>query len=257
GAGPAAGASGDAVKGWLAIYRECQTFAFLPYQLLFSVTLVLFPMLARAKAEGDAASVRAYVARGGRLAAVFGGLLVGVVLAIPESLLAFAYGADDAARGADVLRTMALAQGAFAFLGIATTVLTSIGRERSAAAITFGAVMGVGVACFALVPPAAFGHDQLLRSAEATLVAMVATLGVAVAIVRSRTGAFIPLATAARVGLAIATCGALGPLLPHVGRLGAPALAFAVAAVYMVVLVVTREIGAPDLALLRALARKK
>jgi stage V sporulation protein B len=29
-----------AVKAGLAIYRECQTFAFLPYQLLFSVTLV-------------------------------------------------------------------------------------------------------------------------------------------------------------------------------------------------------------------------
>ena len=41
----------EAVKAWVAIYKECQTFAFLPYQLLFSVTLILFPMLARAQAE--------------------------------------------------------------------------------------------------------------------------------------------------------------------------------------------------------------
>jgi stage V sporulation protein B len=129
-----AGIAGDmqreAVTRWVAIYRECQTFAFLPYQLLFSVTLILFPMLARAKAANDTEAMRGHVARGARLAAIFGGLLVGVVVAIPESMLSFAYGQVDAAQGADVLRTMALAQGAFAMLGIATTVLTSIGRER-------------------------------------------------------------------------------------------------------------------------------
>jgi stage V sporulation protein B len=255
-AGPAAAASRDAVKAWLAIYRECQTFAFLPYQLLFSVTLILFPMLARAQADGDAAAVRSYVARGGRLAAIFGGLLVGVVLAMPESLLGFAYGAADAARGADVLRTMVLAQGAFAMLGIATTVLTSVGRERSAAVITFGAVVAVAVACFAFVPAASFGHAQLLRSAEATLVAMIATLAIAAAVVRSRTGAFVPMTTAARVGLALAACGAMGEFLPRVGRLATPIVAVAVAAVYGTILVATREIDARDLALVRALAPK-
>ena len=134
----------EEVKHWLAIYKECQTFAFLPYQLLFSITLILFPMLVRARAERDDGAVRAYVARGARLAALFCGLLVGVLVAMPESLLAFAYGAADAVQGADVLRTMALGQGAFAMLGIATTVLTSLGRERISALLTLGAVLAVG-----------------------------------------------------------------------------------------------------------------
>ena len=47
-AGSATPSSRDVVKAWVAVYKECQTFAFLPYQLLFSVTLILFPMLARA-----------------------------------------------------------------------------------------------------------------------------------------------------------------------------------------------------------------
>jgi stage V sporulation protein B len=247
----------DAVKGWIAIYRECQTFAFLPYQLLFSITLVLFPMLARAQADGDAAAVRTYVARGARLAAIFGGLLVGVVLAMPESLLAFAYQPADAARGASVLRTMILAQGAFSMLGIATTVLTSIGRERTAAAVTFGAVIAVAATCFALVPAAPFGHAQLERSALATLVALVATLAVAGAIVRARTGAFVPLATAVRVGLALVACAATGAWLPRVGRLATPVVAAAIAVAYMAILVVTREVGRADLALVRALAPKR
>jgi stage V sporulation protein B len=251
-------AAREAVKSWVAIYKECQTFAFLPYQLLFSVTLVLFPMLARASTEGDAEAVRAYVARGARLAAIFGGLLVGVVLAMPASVLGFAYGASDAAQGAPVLRVMVLAQGAFAMLGIATTVLTSIGRERTSARITLGAVVAVGVACALLVPPASFGAQQLVRSATATLFALVLTLAAGAWVVRSFTGAFVPFSTALRVGVALAGCLAFGLVMPRVGRLLTPVLAVVVAAGYVGVLVVTGEIGAADVADVRAmLARRR
>jgi stage V sporulation protein B len=246
----------EAVKAWVAIYKECQTFAFLPYQLLFSVTLILFPMLARARAEGDEAAVRAYVARGARLAAIFAGLLVCVIVAMPQSMLSFAYGRADAARGADVLRTMALAQGAFTMLGIATTVLTSLGRERSAALVTLGAVVAVAVSCAVLVPGAAFGHAQLVRSAEATGVALVVSLVVGGALVRAHAGAFVPLATAVRVGLALAACTAVGFAMPCFGRLVTPALALVIAALYGLLLVVTGEIGRADLAMIRALRSK-
>ncbi|HEY8041574.1 MAG TPA: lipopolysaccharide biosynthesis protein [Polyangiaceae bacterium] len=247
----------DAVKQWLAIYTECQTFAFLPYQLLFSITLVLFPMVARARAEGDHEAVRAYVARGARLAAIFGGLLVGVVVAMPESMLAFAYGAADAARGADVLRTMALAQAAFAMLGIATTVLTSVGRERTAALVTLAAVVAVGGACALLVPGAPFGHGQLMRSAQASGVALALAMVVAGLIVRRTTGAFVPAATVVRVGLALAACVAVGFVTPRVGRLVTPLLAAGVGLAFLALLVVMREIGRADIAMVRSLRAKK
>jgi stage V sporulation protein B len=255
-AGLGADAQRDAVKTWVAIYKECQTFAFLPYQLLFSVTLILFPMLARARAEGDDVAVRSYVARGARLSAIFAGLLVCVIVAMPESMLSFAYGPADAARGADVLRTMALAQGAFTMLGIATTVLTSLGRERSAALVTLGAVVAVAATCAILVPGAPFGHAQLVKSAEATGVALVLSLVVAGAIVRSHAGAFVPLATATRVGLALAACTAMGFVMPRFGRMMTPAVALVVAAAYAAMLVITGEIGRADLALVRAVRSK-
>jgi stage V sporulation protein B len=257
GTGLAGPAQREAVKRWLAIYKECQTFAFLPYQLLFSVTLILFPMLARAKASGDAAAVREYVARGARLAAIFGGLLVGVVVALPESMLSFAYGAKDAADGADVLRSMALAQGAFAMLGIATTVMTSIGRERMAALVTLGAVITVGAACGILVPQAAFGHAQLARSAQASGAALVVAFVIAAVLVRGRTGAFVPPATAARVLGALAVCVAIGFFAPRFGRLVTPIVAAAVAVGYVGLLVVTGEIGKRDLALVKGIAGRK
>jgi stage V sporulation protein B len=256
-----AGLVGDpqrsAVKSWVAIYKECQTFALLPYQLLFSITLVLFPMLARARAARDHEVVRVYVVRGARLAAIFGGLLIGVVVAMPESLLAFAYPVADAARGSDVLRAMALSQGAFAMLGIATTILTSIGRERLAALVTLSAVIAVAIACTALVARAAFGHEQLLRSAQATGAALVATLLVASFLVRSHTGAFVPKATVARVGLALGACTALGFVMPRLGRVTTPLVALLVGVAYLGLLIATREIGPADLSMLRALSSRR
>ncbi|MGD0675588.1 MAG: oligosaccharide flippase family protein, partial [Polyangiaceae bacterium] len=249
--------SRDTVKSWIAIYKECQTFAFLPYQLLFSITLILFPMLARVHAERDLAAVRAYVARGGRLAAIFGGVVVGVVLAMPGSMLGFAYGAADAQRGADVLRIMALAQGAFAMLGIATTVLTSIGRERTSAWITLGAVIAVASACAASVPHASFGHAQLVRSAEATLLALTMTLIVAGTLVRQRTRAFVPSKTILRVGIALAACFVVGLYMPGTGRLVTPALALVIGTGYFALLVAMGEIDASDVALVRSLASRR
>jgi stage V sporulation protein B len=257
GQGLAGEAQRAAVKQWVAIYKECQTFAFLPYQLLFSVTLVLFPMLARAKAEGDADAVRTYVARGARLAAIFGGLLVGVVVALPESMLGFAYGAADAAKGADVLRWMALAQAAFAMLGIATTVLTSIGKEKLAALVTLAAVIAVGAACFSLVPGAAFGHDQLARSAQASGAALLVTMVVAGLLVRGRTGAFVPAGTAVRVLAALGACVAVGLVAPRFGRLVTPVVAAGVGLAYLAVLVGTRELGAADLALIQGVVKRR
>jgi stage V sporulation protein B len=260
-AGAAAGVGADpeaqrsAVKAWIAIYKECQTFAFLPYQLLFSVTLILFPMLARARAEGDEAAVKTYVARGARLAAIFAGLLVCIIVAMPESMLYFAYG-KDAPQGADVLRTMVLAQGAFTMLGIATTVLTSLGRERAAALVTLGAVIAVAASCAILVPGAAFGHAQLVRSAEATAGALVVSLVVGGVLVRGHAGAFVPPATAVRVLVAVAACTALGFVMPCFGRLVTPVVALLIAGVYVALLVATREVGRADLAMLKSLRKK-
>jgi stage V sporulation protein B len=255
GASESAVASREAVKAWIGVYRQCQTFAFLPYQLLFSITLVLFPMLARARAEKDEVSVKAYVLRGSRLAAVFGGLFVAVIVALPEALLVFGYGAA-AAKGAAVLRIMVLSQGAFAMLGIATTVLTSLGHERHAAGVTLTALLTVALSCFEMVPGAAFGHAQLVRSSEATGLGLLLALAAATVMVLRRAGAFVPVLTAVRVGLALATCYALGFVVPHVPRLAAPALAIVVAFVYVAVLVVTGELGRSDLAMVRSLRKR-
>jgi hypothetical protein len=142
-------------------------------------------------------------------------------------------------------------------LGIATTVLTSVGRERTAALVTFGAVVAVGASCALAVPHAEFGHTQLLRSTQASGGALLASLIVAGTIVHRNAGAFVRAATIARVGLALGACVALGFVLPRVGRLATPAVAAFVGLGYVGLLLALREIGAADLAMVRALRRKR
>src|SRR5215472_11503329 len=212
-------------------------------------------MLARAHAEGDPQAVRRYVERGARLAAIACGMMVAVIVAMPGSLLGFAYGAYFADRGAGTLRILALGQGAYTMLAIASTVLASLGRERTAATITFGALIGVSAACALLAPGAAFGAAQLRATAIGTSTALAAALVVAAFAVRALAGGFLPTATIGRVALALALALGLGLVLPRVGRLLAPPLALLVAMGYLGVLAATRELTREDVSVLRTLRR--
>ena len=253
-------AAGDPTKAadeWVGVYRACQLFAFLPYQLLFSVTQVLFPMLARAKSEGDTAAVARFVARGARIAMIAGGLMVSVIVAVPEGLLAFAYGPAVAARGYDTLRLLAVGQGMFALLGIATTVLASLGRERLAAGITMVACAAVSVACFVAMPTDAFGRVQLLSTAAATTTALGLALVAGIVAVLRVARAFVPWKTAVRVAGAVALAFAFGPSIPHVGRFAVVLVAAALGVAYVVLLIVTGELGRTDLGDVLGLVRRR
>lgn len=257
-AGLVGAAAEKATDEWVAAYRACQLFAFLPYQLLLSLTQVLFPMLARARVEESEAAVRDYVARGARLGAIAMGMMVAVIAGMPETALRFAYNADIAARGAPALRVLALGQGGFAMLGIGCTVLSSLGRERVSATLTALAAAMAALACAMVVPRHAFGQGQL----EATAWCMAAVLGVALvvcaALVVRIAGAFVPMASAARVAVALAITVAVGTRIPAVSRALAPVLAIALAGLYLSVLAASREIQRADAAWVsRALLRSR
>jgi stage V sporulation protein B len=247
----------QAANEWVAVYRACQLFAFLPYQMLFSVTQVLFPMLARAKAEEGGPRVAELVRRGCRIGAIVCGLLVVIVLAMPGSLIKFAYGAEIAARGASTLRVLALGQAAFAILGLSTTVLVSLGRERVALTITAVALALLAATCAIVIPRADFGGPQLTATAVATTTALAGALVVGVLAVRRIAGAFVPWKTALRVGLCVAGAFALGGVMPMFSKLLTPIVAAGVGLVYLVALVVTGELGKDDLALVASIAARR
>ena len=258
-AGKVALTPAQAANEWVAVYRACQLFAFLPYQMLFSVTQILFPMLAKAKAEGGQ-RVPELVRRGCRIGAIVCGLLVVVVLVMPGSLIKFAYGPEVALRGASTLRVLALGQAAFAILGLSTTVLVSLGRERTALSITAVALALLAGTCTIIIPSAPFGAPQLMATATATTTALACALVVGVVAVQRIAGAFVPWKTALRVGLCIAGAFALGGALedrPMFSKLLTPVVAAGAALLYVAVLALTGELGKDDLALVVSIAARQ
>lgn len=247
----------EAADLWVGVYRAVQLFGFLPYQLLMSVTFVLFPMLARAHAAGDREAVQSYVQTGVRLGVVLTGLVVAPIAAAPEHVLRFAFGAQVAAGGADALRVLAPGMGCFAVLGITSAALTSLGHERKAAALTVGTVLAVATAARLSIPHDGFGKLLLDVVALGTALAMALAATVGGVLLRAQVGAFVRPLSLARVLVAVGLTVAVGRLVPPLPRLAAPLVALAMAAVYVGLLVLSGEVGRPELALARATLGKR
>ncbi|MCL2776637.1 MAG: lipopolysaccharide biosynthesis protein [Polyangiaceae bacterium] len=246
-----------AANEWLAAYRSAQLFAFLPYQMLFSVTQILFPMLARARVSEGKARVAELVHRGCRIGAIVCGMLVVVVLAMPEALIRFAYGAAMAKQGAPALHYLALGQAAFAMFGLAATVLVSLGRERAAMAMTALVLAVLASACALVIPGAAFGASQLVAAACATTVALGIGLALATYLLRRAVGAFVPARTALRVGACIGAAWAVGFYMPAFPRWLTPLVAVAIVIAYFGALLITGEIGKNDIAMVRSIVARR
>jgi stage V sporulation protein B len=253
-AGEAAREAADKIVG---VYKACQLFAFLPYQLLISVTFILFPMLAKAAADNDRAAVARYARAGMRLSLVFACVLVASVTALPPHLLRLAFPPEVGERGAEALRILALGQGAFALFYVETTVLTSLGRERVSALLTAGAAVLLAALCWAAGASAHTSAELLERTALGTSAALGAASVAGAVLVRRVAGAFAAPLTLARVLLALAATTFVGTLVPYRGKLLVVPSAAAMALLTLGLLAVTRELGRADLDAIRAVARRR
>lgn len=254
----AQGLSIAAADPLVGAYRATQLFSFLPYQLLISVNFILFPMLATAVRDDDRAAIARYVATGVRIALVIAGLMAGVTSGLSNALLEVVFGARAAELGGRSLELLALGFGAFAIFGVLTTVLNSLQRQFSSALVTGLAALVVALLCFARVRGSSFDESLLFRTASATSIGLLfATLGAGV-LVRQAAGAVVAPASAGRVLLATIATVAFGRMLSPHGVVRTFGCAATLSSFYFGVLLLTRELGASDLALVRAvLARGK
>jgi stage V sporulation protein B len=233
------------------VYGGAQLFAFLPYQMLMSITFILFPMLASAKAKNDHEAVRSYTMTGVRLAFVLTGLMCGAVSATAPHVLRLSFPEEVWTQGGDVLRILSLGMGAFAILGITCAALTGLGRATTSMLLTALGVGLIAAGCVVLVPKAALGPAMLVQAATATTAALVITAIIAGVVLRNAAGGFVAKLSLARVLVAVATALFVGSRLPWIGKLGAIVEVGAVGALYLVVLVVLGELGKQDVARIR------
>lgn len=271
GSAQAAGLTGDAVAAAAdrsaGLYKACQLFSFLPYQLLISINSVLFPMLARAASDGDRDAIATYVRSGMRLAALLAGVMVAVIFGLAPQLLRLTFKAEIHEHAATTLRILALGQGAFALYGICTGVLSSLHRERWTMGLNAAATALLLLLSAALVPGAPVGQAIAERTAVATSVTLVLALVAGAFLVRRTAGALLSPLSALRILAASAATAALPWLVDAAGFLwlervrsklltliAAPAMGV----VYLLLLIASGELGKADLDLIkRVLGRKK
>jgi stage V sporulation protein B len=245
----ASGQAAETADSLVGAYRASQLFAFLPYQLLIAISFVLFPLLASATGERDSTAVRDYVQSGVRLALILAGLAVSIASGLAPQLLRLVFPSQPFAElGGDAMRVLAFGLGAFAIFGILTTVLNSLGRERSATVLTSAAFGAIAVLCLLLVRGQPFGPHLLMRTAMATALAhVIATIGASVLVKRTAGGVVAPLSVI-RVLIALAICVFAARQLPQAGKLVTIAESGGVAVLYVALLVSTRELTRADLA---------
>jgi stage V sporulation protein B len=252
----AAGLDGMAADRLVGAYRATQLFCFLPYQLVLSVSIVIFPVVARAHREGNRAAVAAYVAQGMRIALLVSGLIVSVTSGLSGPLLELVFGAETAALATGPMRLLALGLGNLALFGVLTAILNGIEQQRLGLLVTALAFAFVVVACWVRDRGLPFGPELLQETAWATSCALLLATGIAMMIVRRTAGAVLSLASALRVGLALAAAIGVATLLPRPRGLSTLLASAVVAASYVLVLMLLGELGARDWQQLRRLAGK-
>lgn len=256
-AGESATAAATLADGLAGTYRAAQTFAFVPYQLILSVTFIVFPMVSRATSLGDDEAARRHIRGAMRfsllvllsLAAPIGGAASGVLhIAYPDAYLG----------GSDALGVLVFGQVAFALFVIGATILTGGGRPGTAAAIAAGALVVVLVATrTAIVVAGIDGQGALVAAACGTsLGTSIALAAVGFAVWRVF-GAFLPALSAARGLGAGALAFVVARVVPHESALMALVALAAGFFTFLAALVVLREIGAEELAKLRAIAGRR
>lgn len=247
----------DAADAQVGYYRAVQNLARLSYQAIIAATFVIFPLVSRTTFISDKEATKRYVATTMRYSTIFSAAIAVVFAANPQPLLDIPYAADYAYTGAPALALLAVGNVAFSVFVIAGTILNGSGDTRSAL-LSVALTLVLAVVANALVIPRFHpGRELLTACAAATSGAMVVGALFSAWLLRQSTGATIPLSTALRVIIAGAAAVALGRFWPTHGALGTMLESCGIGIFFLVVLVMTREMGREDLISVLALAKKK
>ena len=241
----------------VAYYRAVQNLARLSYQAILAATFVIFPLVSKSTFDDDHQTTRRYIHITMRYSLIFATAIAVVMAANPRPLLDIPYPDDYATLGAPALAALALGNVAFSLFAIAGTILNGAGHTRDAiiaAAVTLAVAVVGNLIAIPLCEP---GADLLLVAASVTGLAMVIGAAVAGGFLHRRLGAFLPLATVARVAVAVAVAIAVGRVVPFSTPLTTLIEAALIGGVFLVVLIATRELGKADLRTIAAVRAKR
>lgn len=248
-AGQSAEAAAEIGARLAGYFRAAQSFAFIPYQLIIPVTFVVFPLVSRATASADAETTKLYVRGALRFSIIVLFGLAAPLLGGAEGALRFVFPAEYGL-AAPALRVLVCGQIAFALFVIAATILSGSGRVRAAALFALSGVVVLLPAGGVLIARAGVGDGGVpaMEAAAAATAAGTCTALVLVTVYLHRTlgASFAPLSVARTLLAASAAALTTAWLARPSSKVASLAAMVAGGVVYLVVLVVTRELRRAD-----------
>ncbi|MCE9578519.1 MAG: polysaccharide biosynthesis C-terminal domain-containing protein [Deltaproteobacteria bacterium] len=241
----------------VAYYTAVQTLARLSYQAIIAATFVVFPLVSKSTLEGDQDTTRRYVHVTMRYSLMFSTAIAVVMAANPEWLLRLPFPADYAALGAPALSALALGNVAFSIFAIAGTILNGAGYTKDAIITAAVTLVVAIIGNLIVIPQLHPGADVLLGAALVTGSAMFIGACLVGWRLHVRLGAFIPLLSVVRVGVAILAGIAVGWVVPFQTPLMTLVEAALVGVVFLAVLIATGELGRKDLAAIKSVRAKR
>jgi stage V sporulation protein B len=235
----------DLANQYVGYYRAAQTFAFVPYQLIISMTFIVFPMISKATTLGRREAASATIQNAMRLS-----LLMLLVVAAPisgaaEGVMRIAYPADYLA-GANALAVLVFGVAAFALFAVAATAISGAGKPSSAALIAATSLVAVIAATRFLQLRAGLDAGILEATAFGTTFGMSVALVLSAWTLRRQFGVFIPFKTWIRAALAAGIGYAAAHATPNDSAIVAVAALGAGVLAVLATLIATRELDHDD-----------
>jgi stage V sporulation protein B len=238
-------------------YRAAQNFALVPYQVILSVTFVVFPLVSRATASGDVDAAKEHIRAALRFSVIVLFALASPLSGGAEALIRFAYGAKFLP-GAPTLSILVFGQLSLALFVIVATILSGAGRPGLSALIGLLALCVMLGSNRLFVRMAGVGDTTLSAAALATSLGPLLALVLSTVALLKLFGVGLPLLTLLRCAVAAAAGFGVARLVPQQHALLAPVALAAGGIAYLLALLASGELKRDDLTrVLGAVRRKK
>ena len=245
----------DLANQYVGYYRAAQTFAFVPYQLIISMTFIVFPMISKATSIGNREAARSTIQHAMRFSLLLLFLVAAPTSGAAHGVMQLAYPAEYLA-GAPALSILVFGVTAFALFAVAATAISGAGKPSVAAMIAGFSLLVVVVANRILLLRAGLGEQTLEAAASGTAIGMVVALLLSAWVIRSSFGVFIPVLTWVRAALAAGAGYAAAAAVPQESALMAIVALAAGFLSALAVLLVTGELGRDDWQAVRRIVRR-
>ncbi len=245
----------DLANQYVGYYRAAQTFAFVPYQLIISITFIVFPMISKATSIGNREAARSTIQHAMRFSLLLLLLVAAPTSGAAEGVMRLAY-PPEYLTGAPALSILIFGVAAFALFAVAATAISGAGKPSVAAMIAGASLLVVIVANRVLLMRAGLGDQTLQAAATGTVIGMVVALLLSAWVIHRSFGVFIPFSTWARAGFASLAGYTAAAYLPHDSALMALVALAGGFLSALAVLVVTRELTQDDWHAVRRVVRR-